>query len=248
MSLREEIIDLITAAVANAPRAELFRQPLVGFSAADDPLYLQLQEFVGPWHMQPQDILPQAKTIISFFLPFSAQVVTSNRGGDRPSHLWAESYVEANKLINHICDEIIALLTKKGIDAATVRATHTYDESTLQAGWSHRSAARIAGLGRFGVNRMLITPVGCAGRYGSVLIGEETAPDPHVDEEYCLYYQDGSCLVCLSACPVDALGVDSFDRFTCHDRLLENAKAFVSIGKCDVCGKCVVAGPCALME
>lgn len=248
MTLREQIIHLISTAVSEWQRPELFRQPLVGFSAADDPSYEQLKEIVGPWHLRPQDILPQAKTIVSFFIPFSEQVILSNRGQDRPSRTWAESYVEANKLINHISEEIISFLQNQGIGAVTIKATHTYAESTLQASWSHRSAAYIAGLGKFGVNRMLITPVGCAGRYGSVIIEQEIAPDTRPVKEYCIYYQDGSCLDCIAVCPVNALGVDSFEKFTCHARLLENAQEFTDIGTCDVCGKCVVVGPCAIIE
>jgi len=126
MTLREQIIHLISTAVSEWQRPELFRQPLVGFSAADDPSYEQLKEIVGPWHLRPQDILPQAKTIVSFFIPFSEQVILSNRGQDRPSRAWAESYVEANKLINHISEEIISFLQNQGIGAVTIKATHTY--------------------------------------------------------------------------------------------------------------------------
>lgn len=248
MSLRKEIVELVTTSVASSNRADLFRQPLVGFSAADDTYYKQLKQIIGPEHLYPQDILPEAKTVVSFFVPFSEQVVLSNRGQETPSLEWAEGYIEANKLINQISEEIIGFLQDKGIGAATVKATHTYDESILKASWSHRSAAYIAGLGKFGVNRMLITRVGCAGRYGTVVIDQEIAPDARPEAEYCVYFEDGSCWDCIAACPVGALGIDSFQRFDCHARLLENSKEFTDMGKCDVCGKCVVAGPCAIMS
>lgn len=248
MSLRKEIVELVTTSVANSNRADLFRQPLVGFSAADDAYYKQLKQIIGPEHLYPQDILPKAKTVVSFFVPFSEPVVLSNRGQETPSLAWAQGYIEANKLINQISEEIIDLLQAKGFGAATVKATHTYDESILKASWSHRSAAYIAGLGKFGVNRMLITRVGCAGRYGTVIIDQEIAPDARSEKEHCVYYEDGSCLDCIAACPVNALGVDSFQRFECHARLMENSQEFMGMGKCDVCGKCVVAGPCAIMN
>lgn len=248
MSLRKEIVELVTTSVANSSCADLFRQPLLGFSAADDAYYKQLKQIIGPEHVYPQDILPEARTVVSFFVPFSEQVVLSNRGQETPSWEWAKGYIEANKLINQISEEIIDFLQDKGIGAATVKATHTYDESTLLASWSHKSAAYIAGLGKFGVNRMLITRVGCAGRYGTVIIDQEITPDARPEAEYCVYYEDGSCLDCIAACPVGALGIDSFQRFKCHARLLENSKEFADLGRCDVCGKCVVAGPCAMMK
>lgn len=73
-------------------------------------------------------------------------------------------------------------LEEKGIKTGSIKATHTYDEKMLITGWSHRSAAFIAGSGRFAVNRMLITPVGCTGRYGSVVISEEITPDSSPEE------------------------------------------------------------------
>ncbi|HAF17441.1 MAG: epoxyqueuosine reductase [Thermacetogeniaceae bacterium] len=255
MSIKTELIDMVVKSVNESERKDLFREPLVGFSSADNPLYRQLKEIIGPEHLYPQDILPEAKTVVSFFIPFSEKVVVSNRKQEAVSREWAESYVEANKLINEISSKMIEYLEDRGISAATVKATYNYDEKTLKCGWSHRSAAYIAGLGKFGVNRMLITRVGCAGRYGSVVIAQEIAPDKRTDEpdkrtdeEFCVYHKKGKCLNCIKACPVGALDIDGFDKFKCHDRLKENAKLFTGPGRCDVCGKCVVAGPCAIIS
>lgn len=247
MSLKTELIDLVIRCVSDCEHRELFRKPLVGFSSAGDPLYRQLKEIIGPEHLYPQDVLAEAKTVVSFFIAFSERVVSSNRNQESVAKEWAESYIKANQLISEISQKMIEYLEDQGIAAATVKATHTYDEKSLKCGWSHRSAAYISGLGKFGVNRMLITPVGCAGRYGSVIISHEIAPDTRTDEEFCIYYKKGTCLNCIKACPVGALDIEGFDKFKCHDRLLENAKQFTDLGCCDVCGKCVVAGPCAIM-
>jgi len=248
LSLKKELTDLVVKSVNESERKDLFREPLVGFSSAADPLYRQLKEIIGPEHLYPDDILPEAKTVVSFFIPFSKKVVTSNRKQEAVSMEWAESYVEANKLISEISSKMIEYLEGRGISATTVKATHTYDEKTLKCGWSHRSAAYIAGLGKFGVNRMLITRKGCAGRYGSVIVSYDITPDKRTDEEYCVYYKEGTCLNCIKACPVGALDIEGFDKFKCNDRLLENAKLFTDLGCCDVCGKCVVAGPCAIIS
>lgn len=248
MNLREEIIDLVKRLVSQSEDKYFYREPLVRFSSADDPLFKNIKINVGPEHLYPQDILPKAKTVISFFIPFSEEVVNSNLKEDTVSKEWAESYVKTNALINHISNKIIEFLEQKEIKAATIKATHNYDEKTLKSAWSHRSAAYVAGLGTFGINRMLITKLGCAGRFGTVIMSQEISPDKRAEEKYCLYHKNGSCLKCVKACPVNALSVDDFDRFKCHQRLLDNSKQFTDIGLCDVCGKCVVSCPLAIID
>jgi len=248
MTIRAQIESLIKNEVLESAHGEYFREPLAGFASADDPLFSQLKEIVGPHHIHPKDLLPEAKTVVSFFIPFSRNVVSSNRKSAEVAPEWGKSYVEANILINKISEQVIQMLAEKGIKGATIKATHTFDEKTLTATWSHRSAALIAGLGRFGRNRMLITPVGCAGRYGSVIISEEIVPDLRPEEEFCLNLKDGKCLFCINNCPTKALTLEGFDSHRCYDHILEVTKEFSSIGLsgCDVCGKCVV-GPCAIL-
>lgn len=247
MNLRNELVALIKNEVLHSKKAEsLFREPVVGFASAEDPLFSTLAEIVGPEHVHPKDILPSAKTVVSFFIPFSKRIVLANRKGPEVSSEWANVYLDANALINDLSEKLVDHLADKGIEGGTIKATHTYDEKTLKAGWSHRSAAYIAGLGRFGLNRMLITPVGCAGRYGSVIISEEIAPDRRPEEERCTYFINGQCNFCINNCPTQALKVDGFDRHKCNAHLLEVSKKFSHLGLCDVCGKCVV-GPCAIL-
>lgn len=249
MTMRAQIVSLIKNEVLELGLREYFREPLVGFASADDPLFARLKEIVGPEHVHPRDLLPEAKTVVAFFIPFSEDVVSSNRRATAVSPEWAKSYLEANKLINNISDKVLQMLAEQGARGEAIKATHTYDEKTLIAAWSHRSAAFICGLGRFGRNRMLITPVGCAGRYGSVIISEEIAPDPRPEGEFCINLNTGKCLVCVNNCPTKALTLEGLDKHRCHDRLLGVSKEFASMGLavCDVCGKCVV-GPCAILE
>lgn len=246
--IKNELISLIKNAVLQSEKIDLFREPLVGFASANDPLFLDLKEIVHPDHVQPKDILPEAKTVVAFFLPFSDEVVMNNRKSNEVvSSKWAESYLNANNIINNVSQRVIQVLAEKGIKANTIPATHTYDEKTLTTAWSHRSAAFIAGMGRFGVNRMLITHIGCAGRYGSIIISEEIAPDLRPQEELCTYFLNGHCQFCINNCPTKALTPDGLDKHKCHKHLLEVSKGFTELGFCDVCGKCAV-GPCAILS
>jgi len=248
LNLREDLTNLVRKYVSQSAEKEFYRKPLVGFSSAEDPLFKNIKSNVGPEHLYPQDILPEAKTVISFFIPFSESVVSSNQADEAVSVEWAESYVKTNALINHISEKMVEYLDNIGIKAATIKATHNYDEKTLRSGWSHRSAAYVAGLGKFGVNRMLITKAGSAGRYGTVIMSQKISPDERPENEYCLYNKNGSCLKCVEACPVDALNTDGFDRFKCHEHLIDISKQFTHIGLCDVCGKCVVSCPLAIIN
>jgi len=248
MSLKEEIIELIENSVLESKSKELFRKPVVGFSSADNPLYEKLKVIVWSEHLHPKDILPNAKSVVSFFIPFSEGVVKSNSGNSAVSKEWGISYVEANNLINQISDSLVGYLNNKSISAATIKATHNYDESTLKSAWSHRSAAYIANMGEFGLNRMLITKEGCAGRFGTVIISQEIPVKEETVVEYCMYYKNGSCLKCIKSCPQNALSINGFDRFICRDQLLKNAEGLSDIGLCDVCGKCVVSCPYAIIK
>lgn len=248
MSLKNEIIEFIEEKVSTSEHSDFFRQPLVGFSSADDPLYDNLKDIVDPEHTHPRDHLPEAKTVVSFFIPFSEKIVSSNKKDKvAPSREWAKSYTVTNNLIDYISRSLVEYLESKGIGAAKIKATKPLDEDILKADWSHRSAAFIGGLGTFGVNRMLITPIGCAGRYGTVIIAYEVEPDKRSEKEYCLYYENGTCSACVQACPVQALSVDGFDRFKCQEQLTGNANLYKDLEECSVCGKCVVSCPQAMI-
>ncbi len=247
MSIREEIVEIINNSLLESEYREFFREPLVTFSSAKDPLYRELKDIIGPHHILPQDILEDAKTVVSFFLPFSEALVLSNKKNEEVSYEWAKSYIVTNSLINNIAKNIIEYLKKKEIRASTIKATHNFDAETLKASWSHRSAAYISGLGRFGINRMLITDKGCAGRFGSVIMAYEIEADERPEKHHCIYYRNEGCLKCIEACPVSALHIDGFDKFTCYDQLIKNSEKFKDIGLCDVCGKCIAHCPLAII-
>ena len=247
VDLKTELVRFVCDEVHNSVDRDLFREPLVGFASADDPLFLCLSEVVGKHHIQPQDLLPGVQTIMAFFIPFASSTVFANRGSGPVAREWAETYIKTNALINSTCERVVAFLSKKEIEAKSVPATHTYDSKTLLASWSHRSVGFIAGLGRFGLNRMLITPKGCAGRYGSLVFAAYVTPNKRRDDEFCIGLRTGECHYCFDSCPVGALKPDGFDRHECNGYLLKNSEYFTELGLCDVCGKCVV-GPCAILS
>jgi epoxyqueuosine reductase QueG len=193
--------------------------------------------------------VPNAQTVVSFFLPFAHWVVEANaRERETVAREWAVAYVETNALIGRISAELEEVLAKRGIKAGTVPATHGFDEETLQSGWSHKSVAVIAGLGSFGLHQMVITDAGCAGRFGSMVLDVEIPTEEPEPKERCLAFYDGSCRECVARCPVSALDVsEPLDKHRCHKHLHGVARAYEDLGLVDVCGKCAV-GPCSFMS
>jgi epoxyqueuosine reductase QueG len=246
MDLVSLITDTIRDIVVRAETVTEYRQPLIGFVAANDPRFPQLREVVHPSHMLPQDLVPGARSVVSFFLPFAAWVGEANaRHKDQVACEWAVAYVETNELIGRVCAQLIEPLAEHGIQAAAKPATHNFDRKSLVSRWSHKSVAVIAGLGSFGLHQMVITDVGCAGRFGSLVLDAELpVPEPKARER-CAYYHDQSCLECAMRCPVSAIdAAEPLDRQRCWHRCQEIAEDFREVGLAEVCGKCAI-GPCS---
>jgi epoxyqueuosine reductase QueG len=197
--------------------------------------------------MMPQDLLPGAQSVVSFFIPFHHRVVEPN-GRDRMAvaEEWALAYVETNDLIGRVADYLIELLSSYGIRAAAEPATGNFDSDSLTSSWSHKSVAVVAGLGSFGRHQMIITDAGCAGRLGSLVTEAHLHTASPEQRERCLYFYDGSCGACIQRCPVRALS-DSrgLNKRRCWARCLEVGKLYRHLGAAQVCGKCAT-GPCSL--
>ena len=251
VSTEKKIEGLIKDMVKAHGRDDLFREPLAGFSDASDERYEKLKDIVGPWVKSPVDLMENAKSVISYFVPFTKEVADAPKSSDVVSPLWSEAYEDINNYFEVIGDAVVELLDKLGFENMKIRATHTYDPIVLQSLWSHRSAAVIAGLAAFGANRMAITEKGSAGRYCTVITSAELKSDKAPVEDKCLYHKDGSCGLCFKACPTKALTPGGFEKFTCHDELLKNQyhiRQTTSIKSADVCGKCLSVCPLAYIE
>ena len=246
--LKTFIADFVRRQVAEAGTETRYRQPLVGFASAADPRFPKLRELAEPTHLLPTDLLPTARSVVAFFLPFAKEVVRANRAEPRQvAREWAVAYVETNTLINRIAQQLINALAEQGVKAVAEPSTHNWDPVTLISRWSHKSVAAIAGLGSFGLHHMLITDAGCAGRFGSLVVDaalEPTSAPADTARERCPYFYDGSCRVCVERCPVGALTESGLDKHRCYEWLLQVADQFPEVGFADACGKCAT-GPCA---
>lgn len=225
-----------------------YRTPLIGYGEANNPLFSQLKTAVAPNHLLPSDLLPEADTVVAFFLPFTEALVQNNRNHPYVARSWAIAYIETNSLIIHCCEELSAALAKQGIRAAWQQPTHNFDPVKLCSQWSHKHVAYICGLGTFGLHHMLITSSGCAGRFGSLVIDFPLTPSPLNTDQLCHFFRDGKCLACVKKCPSGALTPEGLDKQICYKYLLEADSYYNDLGLCDVCGKCATWGPCAVIS
>jgi len=238
----------IQEAVSSASGRTRYREAVIGFAAADDPRFAELRRLIGPKVLLPEDLLPGARTVVSFFLPFERSVIDANaRTRSDVAEEWAIAYLDTNALLARIGTRLLERLGECGVRAAARPATGDFDRDTLVGAWSHKSAAVVAGIGSFGVHHLVITDAGCAGRLGSLVVDAVWPRSSGAVTERCAHRRDGGCLECVRRCPVGALRPDgAMDKARCWAMCQAAAKALSGLPGAHVCGKCA-AGACAFM-
>ncbi len=252
----EEIRGLAGAFVSGygcAPWRKLWwRAPLLASANVDDRFEL-LPRIAASDHLHPWELLPSARALIVFFIPFVKDLALENGPGETPCRNWGIAYVETNDLIVALCQHIRDYLEGLGYRCAVAPPTHNFDPVAHTSRWSHKHLGHLAGLGRFGHNAQLITPEGCAGRLGSLVTEAELGDSPIVGNgEACLQRVGQDCLECVERCPVGALSGEGLDRHKCWARLRWNRQNASSLDglpqNTHVCGKCVVGIPCSHLD
>lgn len=219
----------------------IWKTPIIKYADAKNPNMLRLKELISPSHYLPQDFLPEATTVLSYFLPFQEQIGASNVSGEAASSTWANAYTATNSMAVYLNLQLKRFIEQNGFQAAIPQNT-SYRDGMLISDWSQRHIAYFAGHGTFGINNMLISDVGSCGRYFSIITSLPVAPGTPVTQERCLYKKNGTCGICLARCFSGALTKDGFDRRKCYDACQKNEAKYPGAS---VCGKCVVGLPCS---
>ena len=234
----------------------LFDTPIVGCASADDPLFARIKSedrILGDTFRLPADWLPGAKSVISIFYPFSEPVRKSNWNNlGVPSDEWLHGRVEGHEFI-HAADRIVeGWLRDEGfetcipaLEPSLVIHKREPEEAVgrpmFVSSWSERHVAFTAGLGTFGLSAHLITRVGKAGRFGSIITNAPLEPTPrsYGDDPYAYCTRCGAC---TKRCPVDALTLEHGKDFqTCWVYMEETKIRFKPRYGC---GKCQHLVPC----
>ena len=251
MSLELEIQKIIEEKFAELNRPDLIRTPLVAFSSAKDPRYAELQTIVRPWHQLPTDFLPEAETVITYFIPFTKEVALGPKNEPDGCPIWSEAYCTINQHFHVVNQAVQDYLESLGYKAAQIRPAKAYERGTFHAPWSHRSTAIIAGLATFGANNLAITDKGSGGRFCSLITSAKLEPSNLTPKVRCPYPINGKCGLCIKACPAGALGNGITNKAACQEELDKNPERLKKKNAkfmADICGKCLSVCPYVYIE
>jgi epoxyqueuosine reductase QueG len=235
----------------NVVGMKIFEAPIFAFGSANDEYFTLLKQpsAIGEHFMLPNEWLPQARTVISFFLPFNEAVKMGNRRNKSwPSEEWLHGRIEGQVLINKLCMHLKSVLTNEGYDSVVPALDErfwsnndsTQHKAKFTSNWSERHVAFVCGLGTFGLSKGLITPKGVAGRLGSIITELYLPPDKREYED--IYEYCSMCGKCAKNCPVNAITIENgknhYPCFVFLDKTGEKFKPRYG------CGKCQVGVPC----
>jgi epoxyqueuosine reductase QueG len=247
-------LDAKTALSPEIAGLRYYDEPLIAYADPEDPEFSKLKApgAIGEHLILPREWLPKAKTVISFFLPFTEAVRSANRRDmNWPADEWLHARIEGQQFLVELCRHMKALLEQAGYEAVvpaldprfSIKSPLTADRNSqdfFTSNWSERHTAYICGLGTFGLSRGIITARGMAGRLGSIITTLPLEPTPRPYSglyDYCI-----RCGACVKNCPAGAI---SLERRKQHppcsaflDRVMDKHRPRYG------CGKCQVRVPC----
>ena len=241
----------------NLAGMRFFERHIFSICKAGDPGFANIKraEIVGEHHLLPTDWLPDAKSVISFFLPYSRATVEANkRDPATPPLEWLYTRVDGQRYLLALGAMIRDALIADGHKSVT---PYTEDRFIMRVGgplapgeaqipqfssnWSERHVGVVTGLGTFGLSTNLITKAGCAGRLISIVTDWETDPDPRDYDDWLGYCS--RCGACLKRCPAQAhLGASGLkNHATCGEYIRKTCEPYTPRYGC---GKCQSGIPC----
>lgn len=241
-----------------------FEEPLIGFAAADDPLFSEYKRVIGDFHLTPGEIMEntygvgigEARTVVCWILPISGATRESNRKEEKmPSREWALTRAHGEHFNTRLRMHLVEMLGLWGTQAVAPLLSGMWrpvldPRVGMASTWSERHAAYAAGLGTFSLNDGFITEKGIAHRCGSIITNETITPtrktcrDPWSN---CLFSRDGSCGLCIERCPVGAISRQGHDKEKCrafvYGELRKSAGVLYGVMETG-CGLCQTRVPC----
>jgi len=244
-------IDKESAICPQYTEMQIFEAPIFAFGAANDIIFNEFKspEIIGEMFITPNEWLPDADTVISFFLPYTDIVKSANSTNyEWPANEWLHGRYEGQIFLQELMIFLKNLLSDAGQKVMIPTNEKVYNNSSVDidgitkfvSNWSERHVAYACGLGTFGLSKGLITEKGVCGRFGSLLTDlnlpkdKRKYSDPY---EYCTM-----CGACVHHCPIKAIALDSGkNSFLCSEFLNKvSEKHKPRYG----CGKCQVKVPC----
>jgi epoxyqueuosine reductase len=156
------------------------------------------------------------------------------------------SYDLINKRLDFFTSQVSSLLQREGYRALPIPASRRVDATRLEAAFSHKLAAHLAGLGWIGKCCLLVTPqAGPRVRWTTILTDAQLQATGTVMPEQC-----GSCTKCVQICPVQAFTGEPFRAEEPREKRFDASKCdryFTSMKNKDletaVCSMCLYICP-----
>ena len=178
----------------------------------------------------PDDVKNVFTAGISYGFHLSEMVLKTIHGA--PNQIYYFHYQRVNQLMDQVALKLTARIQSLGYQALPIPSSQVIDWARQLGSVSHREVARLAGLGWYGRNNLLVNPkFGSQMRYCTVLTDMPLAADKPLNADC------GTCRKCIAGCPAGAIVDGAFNRDACHAKLKDFMKT-ERIGQM-ICGVCV---------
>lgn len=251
----------------NRPEAPMWERPVIGVAVGDDPYYDFLKEHIGPFHWSPAEafqlkypgpVSGEKLRVVSMVFPQAMETKQAQSKEKKcPAREWIVSRGEWEPLMKEFSGKLVGKLEAAGIRSVSIDllaefSTARSEKLGIASKWSHRHSAYLAGLGTFGLSEGFISEKGKAVRITSLIIEAPLTPTerPYSSHhEWCQYFRDGSCGVCMKRCPVNAITPEGHDKDACeaYEEIFAEKYWPDDIERGDYilgCGLCQAGTPC----
>jgi len=265
--IRDQIVSFVLESPDNRfpdSGQSYFDEPLIGFAAADDPIFSEYKKVIGQFHLTPLEIMKnsygehagEAATVICWILPITQTTRESNSREDvMPSRQWALTRAHGEHFNTLLRMRLVEMLRFAGAQAVAPLLSGMWRPVMdrrigMASTWSERHAAYAAGLGTFSLSDGFITDKGIAHRCGSVITNAAVTPTGRRSSDpwsNCLFFRNGSCGVCIRRCPAGAISHQGHDKEKCKEYAYGEVRSTVGelYGVMETgCGLCQTKVPC----
>jgi epoxyqueuosine reductase QueG len=246
---------------------DAWAKPVIAFCRGDDPVFDLFREAVGKDQWTPLEIFsrsfpdlsvePGELAVISWILPQTERTKQDQRKEKQyPCHRWVRSRMFGEQFNDLVRKEVVRELSDKGFEAVAPVLDRKWtrvdsEKYVYSSTWSERHMAYACGLGTFGLCDAMITPVGKAVRFGSVvariaLPGAERFNETYYDN--CPFLKKQKCGACITRCPAGAISDKGHDKIKCREYTRNVVAPYVKeqwgLEGYTGCGLCQVGIPC----